>query len=138
MRDRWPETLALALCMIVVPSTGIDALTALSSATPPLALGFGGLGMIAAFLGLCAVIQWARQAEWLYPGDDSFADYSQRLMIRAREQLAECVAAANRAESAYSRRVLPLHGAAIPNYGGNVVPFDLVRLRTRHQRLHRL
>jgi hypothetical protein len=128
----------LTVCSLTVLTTGIAAFIALSSATPPLALGFGGLGMIAAFLGLCAVIQWARQAEWLYPGDDSFADYSQRLMIRAREQLAECVTATNRAESAYSRRVLPLHGAAIPNYGGNVVPFDLVRLRTRHQRLHRL
>jgi hypothetical protein len=139
MHERWPTTLAMTVCSLTVLSTAIAAFMALNTATPPLALSFGGLGLIAAFMGLFAVIQWARQVEWLRQAEGSIADYRHRLAVRAREQLAEQVlAAANRAEASYSRRVVPLRDIAIRNYGGNVVPFDLVRMRARRQRLHRL
>jgi len=136
MHDRWPATLAMTVCSIAVLSTGVASFVALSFAARPVALGLGGAGLIAAFLGLFAVIQWVRQAEETDP------DYRYYRAVRIKARRADrALAAANESEPA-SRpasmppgRIVPLRGAASPpSYGGNVVPFDPVKARRNRLR----
>ncbi len=130
MHDRWPATLAMTVCSIAVLSAGVAAFAALSFAAKPAALGLGGLGLIAAFLGLFAVIQWVRQAE---ETDPDYRHY-RAVQIRARRADRVLAAANERAPasppvSRPSGRVVPLRASAAPSYGGNVVLFDPVKAR---------
>ncbi|MGA2087995.1 MAG: hypothetical protein ABSG66_03655 [Stellaceae bacterium] len=134
MHDRWPATLAMTVCSIAVLSTGVASFVALSLAARPAALGLGGLGLIAAFLGLFAVIQWVRQAEETDP------DYRYYRAVRIKARRADhALAAANEREPAAAQaarpaarpegRVVPLRADAAARYGGNVVLFDPVKAR---------
>jgi len=131
MHDRWPATLAMTVCSIAVLSTGVASFVALSFAARPAALGLGGAGLIAAFLGLFAVTQWVRQAE---ETDPEYRHY-RAVQIRAR-RADHALEAANESEPVAAApaarppgRVVPLRAAAAPNYGGNVVVFDPVKAR---------
>ena len=131
MHDRWPATLAMTVCSIAVLSTGVASFVALSFAARPVALGLGGAGLIAAFLGLFAVIQWVRQAEETDPD----YRYYRAVQIKAR-RADRALAAANESKPVSPPaprppgRVIPLRGAdAAPSYGGNVVVFDPVKAR---------
>ena len=132
MHDRWPATLAMTVCSIAVLSTGVASFVALSFAARPAALGLGGAGLIAAFLGLFAVVQWVRQAEETDP------DYRYYRAVRIKARRADrALAAANERRarptpSAARPRAasVPLReAAAAPTYGGNVVVFDPVKAR---------
>ena len=138
MNDRWPATLAMTVCSMAVLSAGVAAFMALAFASQPVALSFGGLGLIAAFLGLFAIIQWVRQAEETYP------DYRYYRAVQAKGRLAGRVPeAANRDGPAPEQAIEepPLRGvvydrdpAADPPEaprisGGNVVIFDPARAR---------
>jgi len=135
MHDRWPATLAMTVCSIAVLSTGVAAFVALSFASGPAALGLGGAGLIAAFLGLFAVIQWVRQAEETDPDYRYYravqikARRADRVLAAANER--EPVMAAQAAQN--SGHVVPLRAAA-PRYGGNVVVFDSVKARRNRLR----
>ncbi len=137
MHDRWPATLAMTVCSIAVLSAGVAAFVALSFASGPAALGLGGAGLIAAFLGLFAVIQWVRQAE---ESDPEYRHY-RAVRIKAR-QADRALAAANderepAAAAPASRpegRVIKLRADAVPRYGGNVVVFDPAKARRNRLR----
>jgi len=146
MHDRWPATLAMTVCSIAVMSAGVATFMALSYAARPVALGLGGAGLIAAFLGLFAIVQWVRQAEETDP------DYRYYRAVRIKARRADRALAANESRPvsppeprlqnppksrAQSRpgsrpesRVVPLReAAAAPRYGGNVVLFDPMKSR---------
>ena len=135
MHDRWPATLAMTVCSIAVLSSGVASFVALSLTARPAALGLGGLGLIAAFLGLFAVIQWVRQSEETDP------DYRYYRAVRIKARRADrTLAAANEREPAAAAqaaqpaarpegRVVPLRADAAVRYGGNVVLFDPVKAR---------
>lgn len=135
MHDRWPATLAMTVCSIAVLSAGVASFVALSFASGPAALGLGGAGLIAAFLGLFAVIQWVRQAEETDP------EYRHYRAVRIKARRADrALAAANEPEPVAAAaagppgRVVPLRAEAAPRYGGNVVVFDPVKARRNRLR----
>ncbi len=138
MHDRWPATLAMTVCSIAVISAGVATFMALSYAARPVALGLGGAGLIAAFLGLFAIVQWVRQAEETDP------DYRYYRAVRIKARRADRALEAanesrparpaprleNRPKSRPENRVVPLReAAASPRYGGNVVLFDPMKAR---------
>ena len=143
MNDRWPATLAMTVCSMAVLSAGVAAFMALAFASQPVALSFGGLGLIAAFLGLFAIIQWVRQAEETYP------DYRYYRALQAKGRLADRVPeAANQdvpqpapeqaIEAPPLRGVVNCYTQAAESFaapgisGDNVVIFDPTRAR-RHR-----
>jgi hypothetical protein len=144
MNDRWPATLAMTVCSLALLSAGVAAFMALAFASQPVALSFGGLGLVAAFMGLFAIIQWVRQAEETYP------DYRYYRALQAKGRLADRVLeAANQdgperapeqapekaIEAPPLRGVVNYHTQAAEAFeaprisGGNVVMFDPARAR---------
>jgi len=67
MSDRVPVFLAMMVSAIALLASGAGTFLALSQAAQPLAFGLGGIGLLAACLGLFAIVQWVRQAEEVYP-----------------------------------------------------------------------
>jgi hypothetical protein len=143
MNQRWPVVLAILVSTVTVLASGVAAFLALSYAAEPVALGLGGLGLIAAFLGLFAVIQWVRQAESAYPdypqqraprrADPFFADMA---LAAANERGAERVALSSAALAPALKPAAmpprsPLRVVKPPFWGDNVVLFDRRRPRRR-------
>src|SRR5487761_384549 len=67
MRDRWPVFFAMTVSSLAVLATAITAGLALSQGTQPAAFGLGLAGMLAASLGMLAIIRWTLDAGETYP-----------------------------------------------------------------------
>lgn len=126
MSDRGPVFLAMTVSAIALLATGIGTFLALSQAAQPVAIGLGGIGLIAAFLGLFAILQWVRQAEDVYP------DYRYRRQLERGPVLP-----ANEPAPVAPPRIVAAAAARRPLYetvhlrslGDNIVIFDPLKRR---------
>ena len=62
MRDRWPVFFAMTVSSLAVLATVVTAGLALSQGAEPAAFGLGLAGMLAASLGMLAIIRWMLDA----------------------------------------------------------------------------
>lgn len=140
MNQRWPIVLAILVSTITVLATGVAAFLALSDGAQPAALGLGGLGLIAAFLGLLAIIQWVRLADEAYPDYRSQPTAPRRDPFFAEMALAtaneRCVERKTMASAHVVKPAMPparpsLRVVRAPFWGDNVVLFDRRRPRNR-------
>lgn len=126
MRDRWPIYFALTVSSLAVLATGVAAGLALSLGTQPAAFGLGIAGMLAASLGLLAIIRWMLDADEVYP------DYRYRSAVAAGPSAFAIAPHANdRRQLQIPRRPQPVRPQS---FGDNVVVFDPTRARQKNQR----
>jgi len=118
MRDRRPIYFALTVSSLAVLATGVAAGLALSLGTQPAAFGLGIAGMLAASLGLLAIIRWMLDAEETYP------DY------RYRRAVAAGPTAFATALDANDRPPVQIQHRA-QSLGDNIVVFDPTRARRK-------
>lgn len=127
MRDRWPVFFALTVSSLAVLATGVTAGLTLSLGTQPAAFGLGVVGMLAASLGLLAIIRWMLDADETYP------DYRYRRAIAAGpSSFAAVMHADDRRKTEMPRPPQPVRPES---FGGNVVVFDPTRARRKKQRV---
>jgi len=120
MRDRWPIYFALTASSLAVLATGVAAGLALSLGTQPTAFGLGIAGMLAASLGLLAIIRW------MFDADETYPDYRYRRAVAAGPSVfATAVHDNDRLHMQMPRQPQSL--------GDNVVVFDPTRARRKHQ-----
>ncbi|HEV2264905.1 MAG TPA: hypothetical protein VGR79_10280 [Stellaceae bacterium] len=118
MRDRWPVFFAMTVSSLAVLATAVTAGLALSQGTQPAAFGLGIAGMLAASLGMLAIIRWTLDASETYP------DYRYRRAVAA-------------GPSGFARAMdageLPRQPVRPESLGDNVVVFDPTRARRKNR-----
>jgi hypothetical protein len=123
MRDRWPMFVALTVSSVAVLATGVTAGLVVVMDMQPAALTLGAIGVIAASLGLLAVIRWLLDAAEIYP------DYNYRRPAAASSVSFVGATVANEAPTPTPAwRAPPLRPDAL---GDNVIIFDPARRKTR-------
>lgn len=125
MRDRWPVFFAMTVSSLAVLATAITAGLALSQGTQPAAFGLGLAGMLAASLGMLAIIRWTLDAGETYP------DYRRRRAVAAGPSgFAAAMYADERPQSESPRPRQPVRPESL---GDNVVVFDPTRARRKNR-----
>lgn len=125
MRDRWPVFFAMTVSSLAVLATAVTAGLALSQGTQPAAFGLGIAGMLAASLGMLAIIRWMLDAGETYP------DYRYRRAVAAGPSgFATALYAGERPRSESSRRFQSTRPESL---GDNVVVFDPTRARRKNR-----
>lgn len=125
MRDRWPVFFAMTVSCLAVLATAIAAGLALLQGTQPAAFGLGIVGMLAASLGMLAIIRWTLDASETYP------DYRYRRAVAAGAS--GFAAAMYAGERSQSESLRPHQPVRPENLGDNVVVFDPTRARRRNR-----
>ena len=125
MGDRWPVFFAMTVSSLAVLTTAIAAGLALLQGTQPAAFGLGIVGMLAASLGMLAIIRWTLDANETYP------DYRYRRAVAAGPSgFATAMYAGERPQSESLRPRQPVRPETL---GDNVVVFDPTRARRRNR-----
>ena len=126
MRDRWPVFFAMTVSSLAVLATAVTAGLALSQGTAPAAFGLGVGGMLAASLGMFAIIRWTLDAGETYP------DYRYRRAVAAGPAgFAHALDADERSQPPSAR---PRPSIRPESLGDNVVVFDPTRARRKNRR----
>lgn len=125
MRDRRPVFFAMTVSSLAVLATAVTAALALSQGTGPAVFGLGLAGMLAASLGMFAIIRWMLDAGETYP------DYRNRRAVAAGPSgfaTARYVGERPQSTSARLRRSI-----RPDSLGDNIVVFDPTRVRRRNR-----
>ncbi|MDE1904569.1 MAG: hypothetical protein KGI46_11980 [Alphaproteobacteria bacterium] len=126
MRDRWPVFFAMTVSSLAVLATAVTAGLALSQGTAPAAFGLGLGGMLAASLGMFAIIRWTLDASETYP------DYRYRRAVAAGP--AGFAHALDAGERSSPPSAHPRPSIQPESLGDNVVIFDPTRARRKNRR----
>ena len=125
MRDRWPVFFAMTVSSLAVLATAVTAGLALSQGTEPAAFGLGLAGMLAASLGMLAIIRWMLDAGETYP------DYRYRRAVAAGP--AGFASALDAGERLQPQSPPPRQSTRPESRGDNVVVFDPTRARRKNR-----
>ncbi|MGH6976129.1 MAG: hypothetical protein ACREEA_03210 [Stellaceae bacterium] len=123
MRDRWPVVFAMTVSSLAVLATAVTAGLALSRGAQLAVFGLGIAGMLAASLGMLAVIRWMLDAGETYP------DYHYRRAVAAGPSGFATAPYAGERRQPESRRAL--QSIRPGSLGDNVVVFDPTRARRK-------